>query len=50
MDKTAGVLLVQCMVKYAVGKGGFEATAKTAISRRDIPLTKDMLAIIERQN
>ena len=49
VDIVAGVLRVQRTLKYATGKGFFEDTPKTATSKRDIPLTKDILAIIERQ-
>lgn len=49
MDKVAGVLRIQRTLKYTDGRGFFENTPKTATSKRDIPLTKDIMAIIERE-
>lgn len=49
VDKAANLLHIQRTLKYAVGRGFFEDTPKTATSMRDIPLTKDMLTIIERE-
>ena len=49
VDKAAGLLHIQRTLKYVSGKGFFEDTPKTATSRRDIPLTKDMIAILDRQ-
>ena len=49
VDKAAGLLHIQRTLKYVSGRGFFEDAPKTATSRRDIPLTKDMLFIIDRQ-
>ncbi|MDR2023057.1 MAG: site-specific integrase [Hungatella sp.] len=49
VDKVEGVLRIQRTLKYTDGRGFFEDTPKTATSKRDIPLTKDMIAIIERE-
>ena len=49
VDKAAGLLHIERTLKYASGRGFFEDAPKTATSRRDIPLTKDMLAILDRQ-
>ncbi len=40
---------IQRTLKYATGRGYFEDIPKTATSKRDIPLTKDMIAIIEKE-
>ena len=49
VDKASSLLHIQRTLKYASGRGFFEDAPKTATSRRDIPLTKDMLAILDRQ-
>lgn len=49
VDKEAGVVHIQRTIKRAKGGGIFEDTPKTSTSKRDIPLTKDMLAILDRQ-
>ena len=49
MDKAAGLLHIQRTLKYVTGRGFFEDTPKTATSKRDIPLTKDMITILGRQ-
>lgn len=49
VDKAAGLLHIQRTLKYVSGRGFFEDAPKTATSKRDIPLTKDMLFIIDRQ-
>ncbi|WP_395549217.1 MULTISPECIES: tyrosine-type recombinase/integrase [unclassified Lacrimispora] len=49
VDKAANLLHIQRTLKYVSGRGFFEDTPKTATSMRDIPLTKDMLSIIERE-
>ncbi|WP_313185928.1 tyrosine-type recombinase/integrase [Lacrimispora sp.] len=49
VDKSMSVLHVQRTLKYIVGKGFLDDTPKTTTSKRDIPLTKDMIAIIDRE-
>lgn len=49
VDKAESLLHIQRTLKYVTGRGYFEDTPKTATSMRDIPLTKDMLIIIERE-
>ncbi|MFR3650899.1 MAG: site-specific integrase [Enterocloster aldenensis] len=49
VDKAAGLLHIERTLKYATGRGFFEDAPKTATSRRDIPLTKDMITILDRQ-
>lgn len=49
VDKAADLLHIQRTLKYATGRGFFEDTPKTATSKRDIPLTKDMITIIDRE-
>ncbi|MDR0925335.1 MAG: site-specific integrase [Hungatella sp.] len=49
VDKASNLLHIQRTLKYEAGRGFFEDTPKTATSKRDIPLTKDMLTIIERE-
>lgn len=49
IDKTKGVIHVMRTLKYEIGKGYFEDEPKTITSKREIPLTKDMREIIEKQ-
>lgn len=49
VDKRMNVLHIQRTLKTAPGGGFYEDTPKTTTSKRDIPITKDILAIIERQ-
>lgn len=49
IDKKKNVIHVRRTLKYLEHKGFFEDTPKTCTSRRDIPLTKDTLAILEKQ-
>lgn len=49
VDKAANLLHIQRTLKYATGRGFFEDIPKTTTSKRDIPLTKDMITIIERE-
>lgn len=49
IDKKKNVIHVQRTLKYLEHKGFFEDTPKTHTSKRDIPLTKDTLAILEEQ-
>lgn len=49
IDKKQNVIHVQRTLKYIEGKGFFEDTPKTRTSKRDIPLTKDILELLEAQ-
>lgn len=49
VDKGAGVLYIRRTLKYEPGRGFFEDTPKTGKSEREIPLTKDMLTIVESE-
>ena len=49
VDKAAGVIHVRRTIKYIAKQGYFEDTPKTRTSARDIPLTTDMLEIVEAQ-
>lgn len=49
VDKAANLLHVQRTLKYEAGRGFFEDTPKTTTSKRDIPLTKDIITIIDRE-
>lgn len=49
IDKKKNVIHVQRTLKYLEHEGFFEDTPKTRTSKRDIPLTKDTLAILEEQ-
>lgn len=49
MDKPTGSLPIQRTLKYAAGREFFEDTPKTATSRRNIPLTKDIITITDRK-
>jgi len=49
VDKAAGVLYVRRTLKKRSNGEYFEDSPKTATSKREIPLTKDMLSIIEQQ-
>lgn len=49
IDKRKKVIHVQRTLKYLERRGFFEDTPKTRTSRRDIPLTKDILALLEAQ-
>ncbi len=51
IDKKNGVIHVVRTLKYEGGNQGFfEDTPKTKTSKRDIPLTQDMINIIEEQS
>ena len=49
IDKAAGALYVKRTLKRRENGEYFEDTPKTTASMREIPLTKDMLSIIEQQ-
>lgn len=49
IDRRGMVIHVRRTLKYETKRGFFEDTPKTRTSCRDIPLTKDMADIIERQ-
>lgn len=49
INKKANVIHVNRTLKYETGYGYFEDTPKTKTSKRDIPLTDDMIRIIESQ-
>ncbi|MCD8069388.1 MAG: site-specific integrase [Lachnospiraceae bacterium] len=49
VDKAKKVLHVRRILKYIPGQGYFEDTPKTASSVRDIPMTEDVLALIDAQ-
>ena len=47
IDKKNGVLHVQRTLKYIEGVGYLEDTPKTLTSKRDIPLTSEVLGLLE---
>ena len=49
IDKRQNVIHVQRTLKYIEGMGHFDDTPKTRTSKRDIPLTKDILEFLEAQ-
>lgn len=49
LDKKKNVIQVQRTLKYIEGQGYIEDTPKTVASKRDIPLTEDILQLIEMQ-
>ncbi len=49
IDKKQGVIHVQRTLKYIEGKGYFEDTPKTRTSKRDIPLTDDIMQLLDAQ-
>ncbi|MGN0354740.1 MAG: site-specific integrase [Muricoprocola sp.] len=49
IDKKKNVLHVQRTLKYIEGKGYLEDTPKTRTSKRDIPMTVDILELLEAQ-
>lgn len=49
IDKKTGVLHVQRTLKYIEGIGYLEDTPKTRTSKREIPLTSDVLGLLEDQ-
>ena len=49
IDKKQGVLHVQRTLKYIERKGYFEDTPKTKTSKRDIPLTDDIIKLLDTQ-
>lgn len=49
VDKKKNVLHVQRTLKYIEGQGYFEDTPKTRTSKRDIPLTADLVALLDAQ-
>ena len=49
IDKKKGVIHIQRTLKYIEGRGYFEDTPKTLTSRRDIPLTADLEALLDTQ-
>lgn len=49
IDKKNGVLHVQRTLKYIEGVGYLEDTPKTRTSKRDIPLTREVLGLLEDQ-
>lgn len=49
IDKKKNVIHVQRTLKYIEGKGYMEDTPKTRTSKRDIPMTADILELLEVQ-
>lgn len=49
IDKQKNVIHIQRTLKYIEGKGYFDDTPKTLTSKRDIPLTADILDLFEEQ-
>lgn len=49
IDRKKNVIHVQRTLKYIEGQGYLEDTPKTRTSKRDIPLTKDILELLEAQ-
>lgn len=49
IDKKAKVIHVQRTLKYIEGQGYLEDTPKTRTSTRDIPLTADLVALLDAQ-
>ena len=49
IDKQKNVLHVRRTLKYLEGQGYVEDTPKTIASKRDVPLTADMLQLLEAQ-
>ena len=49
VDKKKYVIHVQRTLKYLEGRGYFEDTPKTRTSKRDIPLTADLEALLDAQ-
>lgn len=49
IDKQKNVIHIQRTLKYIEGKGYFDDTPKTLTSKRDIPLTADILELLEAQ-
>lgn len=49
IDKKENVIHVQRTLKYIEGQGYLEDTPKTRTSTRDIPLTEDILTLLENQ-
>lgn len=49
IDSRTNVIHIRRTLKYETGKGFFEDTPKTTTSTRDIPLTPEIIAIIESQ-
>lgn len=49
IDKKANVIQIRRTLKYIEGKGYIEDTPKTRTSKRDIPLTADLLDLLEAQ-
>ena len=49
VDKKKNVIHVQRTLKYIEGQGYFEDTPKTRTSKRDIPLTADLVALLDAQ-
>lgn len=49
IDKKKNVINVQRTLKYIEGQGYMEDTPKTLTSKRDIPLTEDILELLEAQ-
>ena len=49
IDKKKNVIHVQRTLKYIEGKGYLEDTPKTRTSKRDIPMTADILELLEEQ-
>ena len=49
VDKKKNVIHVQRTLKYIEGQGYFEDTPKTRTSKRDIPLTADLVVLLDEQ-
>ena len=49
VDKKKNVIHIQRTLKYIEGQGYFEDRPKTRTSKRDIPLTADLAALLDAQ-
>lgn len=49
IDKKQGVIHIQRTLKYIEKRGFFEDTPKTRTSKRDIPLTEDIMNLLDAQ-
>lgn len=49
IDKKQGVIHIQRTLKYIEKRGYFEDTPKTRTSKRDIPLTEDIMNLLDAQ-
>lgn len=49
IDKKRNVICVERTIKYYEGQGYFEDTPKTRTSKREIPLTQDLITLLDNQ-